>query len=423
MLMVMLVSLLPSGALAAEAPTGATNEVASVEEPTEVEPATGETEETLPVESKTDGTENEDNNETSNTEGTSEGAPVSDDNEKDPAEDGTIGTAKSEETVSAPDALKAPEPVVLNKGAADEIVVSVEDAAPGSSLSASIAIPSDYDEQIKLVAGEDYELLLALDIHLDPIGDWVQVKLQSPLLAYAADERGEQPALYHVYEENGVKRAIQIDFEADWIKGEITFRTKDFSPFVLACPSGGQSSKKLEIMTANAPDEPPMRSSSLSDTNYGDLNYGWNIQWNVAEDGTNYTYDEDGTLLLHPHDRSALNASISIEMSVSAPDAETQQTIPAGAVEFHIPAHLFYGWNGNPADVLSTQVATDPAAAANNKVSFIYRIDGDEIIVSNYEPLEGGTFFAADFAYIANPLDVNGGYPDDTKDHENWWDN
>ena len=97
MLMVMLVSLLPSGALAAEAPTGATNEVAAVEEPTEVEPATGETEETLPVESKTDGTENEDNNETSNTEGTSEGAPVSDDNEKDPAEDGTIGTAKSEE--------------------------------------------------------------------------------------------------------------------------------------------------------------------------------------------------------------------------------------------------------------------------------------------------------------------------------------
>ena len=102
MLMVMLVSLLPSGALAAEAPTGATNEVAAVEEPTEVEPATGETEETLPVESKTDGTENEDNNETSNTEGTSEGAPVSDDNEKDPAEDGTIGTAKSEEAAVEP---------------------------------------------------------------------------------------------------------------------------------------------------------------------------------------------------------------------------------------------------------------------------------------------------------------------------------
>ena len=110
-------------------------------------------------------------------------------------------------------------------------------------------------------------------------------------------------------------------------------------------------------------------------------------------------------------------------MSVSAPDTETQQTIPAGAVEFHIPAHLFYGWNGNPADVLSTQVATDPAAAANNKVSFIYRIEGDDIVVSNYEPLEGGTYFIADFAYIANPLDVNGGYPDDTKDHENWWDN
>ena len=33
MLMVMLVSLLPTGAMAAEAPTGATNEVASVEEP------------------------------------------------------------------------------------------------------------------------------------------------------------------------------------------------------------------------------------------------------------------------------------------------------------------------------------------------------------------------------------------------------
>ena len=78
MLMVMLVSLLPSGALAAEAPTGATNEVAAVEEPTEVEPATGETEETLPAETKTDGTENEGDNETTITEGTSEGASVSD---------------------------------------------------------------------------------------------------------------------------------------------------------------------------------------------------------------------------------------------------------------------------------------------------------------------------------------------------------
>ena len=78
MLMVMLVSLLPTGAMAAEAPTGATNEVAAVEEPTEVEPVTGETEETLPAETKTDGTENEGDNETTITEGTSEGAPVSD---------------------------------------------------------------------------------------------------------------------------------------------------------------------------------------------------------------------------------------------------------------------------------------------------------------------------------------------------------
>lgn len=101
MLMVMLVSLLPSGALAAEAPTGATNEVAAVEEPMEVEPATGETEETLPAETKTDGTENEGDNETTITEGTSEGASVSDGTEASgEATDGGTNEAVSVEEPS-----------------------------------------------------------------------------------------------------------------------------------------------------------------------------------------------------------------------------------------------------------------------------------------------------------------------------------
>ena len=101
MLMVMLVSLLPTGAMAAEAPTGATNEVAAVEEPTGVEPATGETEETLPAETKTDGTENEGDNETTITEGTSEGASVSDGTEATgEATDGGTNEAASVEEPS-----------------------------------------------------------------------------------------------------------------------------------------------------------------------------------------------------------------------------------------------------------------------------------------------------------------------------------
>ncbi len=133
MLMVMLVSLLPSGALAAEAPTGATNEVAAVEEPTEVEPVTGETEETLPAKTKTDGTENEGDNETTITEGTSEGASVSD------------GT---EETASGTEITEASTAGVTSAEVASEVEPTEASAAGETSVEvAPVVEPVDKEEK------------------------------------------------------------------------------------------------------------------------------------------------------------------------------------------------------------------------------------------------------------------------------------
>lgn len=83
MLVVMLVSLLPSGAMAVEAPAGGTDGAVTVEEP----------------QTETDAEENEGitNEETDKSEEVLADTSVSDDKEKDPSEDGTIGTANSGE--------------------------------------------------------------------------------------------------------------------------------------------------------------------------------------------------------------------------------------------------------------------------------------------------------------------------------------
>ena len=315
-------------------------------------------------------------------------------------------------------------PVVLNEGGEDEIRISVDGGTEGRELLAE-QIPDGEAYTAAVEAAEAAggakvaEVLLALALRLSPESEGaLAVTVESGLLR--DPQPSSQPVLFRI--RGGT--ATKLDSALDQSEGRLSFRTEELAQFILVrfAPAAEAADGTRED-AALLRETPQRTSGGLTNDSYGELYYSWNIRWNTVADGTNYTYDADGCLLLHPYDRSSLNASISVELDVSAGDSETQETIPAGAVEFRIPAHLFYGWNDNAADVLSTQVPTDPAAAANNKVSFIYRIEGEEIVISNFEPLEGGTYFTADFAYIANPLDVDGGYPDDSKEHTNWWDN
>ena len=146
----------------------------------------------------------------------------------------------------------------------------------------------------------------------------------------------------------------------------------------------------------------------------------WKIEWSNATDGTNIEYDDDGNLVLHPYDNKNVTAAVTIHLVVNTGNEET--SIPTGAVKFILPGSLFAGWNGNPADIMSTQLTTTPETAT--QADFIYSInDNGDIEVTNFKNI-GTSDFTATFSYTVSPMDVDGGHPK-TENYNtansNWW--
>lgn len=150
------------------------------------------------------------------------------------------------------------------------------------------------------------------------------------------------------------------------------------------------------------------------------VKYSWAIDWATTADGTNFTYDED-VLSIHPANWNAkvkVYARLTMDVNAVKDGAE----IPAGMVKFTVPTHLFYGWNGEAADdfIAPEDLTSDPATSKGN---FYYTIDGDTVTITNHKPLGGTDYFSTQIGWSVDPLDINGGYPDKNKPHDNWWDN
>ena len=179
MLMVMLVSLLPSGAMAAEAPTGATNEVASVVEP----------------QGNTDEAKNEDitNGETDKTEDSSADTSVSDVNENDPTEGDVIDVVPADDTTEETTDEDPTEGV------------TVEDAGLGKTSTEIAAEVEPTDKTVKKdekAAGDSTDLI-------ELLGNGVQMRVTK--VVDGKDEEMNPP--YEV--EKGKKYGIHLRFMAD----------------------------------------------------------------------------------------------------------------------------------------------------------------------------------------------------------------
>ena len=87
------------------------------------------------------------------------------------------------------------------------------------------------------------------------------------------DEKETLPVLYRVCGEDGEKSALILDYTFDPDLSEVSFKTKEFSLFVLAYPAMPELTVTPELAELNRKLEPSAGLNSVSDTNYGDLRY------------------------------------------------------------------------------------------------------------------------------------------------------
>lgn len=155
---------------------------------------------------------------------------------------------------------------------------------------------------------------------------------------------------------------------------------------------------------------------------YSGVKYRWSIKWDTVGDGTNFTYEDDGTLFAHPATQSQIKVAARITTDVNA--VVEGATIPAGMVKFTLPAHFFNAWNDEIVDTFvgPEDLTTSPDTAAGN---FYYTVDEENntVTVINCKPIGGTDYFSTVVKWQVDPLNINGGHPDDSNPGTNWWDN
>ena len=149
------------------------------------------------------------------------------------------------------------------------------------------------------------------------------------------------------------------------------------------------------------------------------LHLSWSFKWingGGSRTGTYHYVDNEKTyLLFHPQEyKSIPNATLQVEVYVAG---SSDNFIPAGSVHMEIPAGIFFGWDGEKVDNVSA--GSLPQKPGTNNLSDFWWYTGTNdynesvIIIENHSDFYGGTKFTAEFSYKVDPLDVNGGYPDE----------
>ena len=126
------------------------------------------------------------------------------------------------------------EPETLTQVYEDRITVSVTDAPEGAVLSVNTPNAEDYMDAISAASGTDFIELMALDISVKTADD---MPLNTPVtVSVKCDDFSELPdetALYHVTNHVAEPIAYSLNKET----ATITFRSQEFSPFVLVLPA------------------------------------------------------------------------------------------------------------------------------------------------------------------------------------------
>ncbi|MBR0417375.1 MAG: Cna B-type domain-containing protein [Firmicutes bacterium] len=274
-----------------------------------------------------------------------------------------------------------------------DFTVTVENAPEGASLSVSEA--TGYDDLIQPFLATEYLVYFALDISLGdirPAEDMTVTVEGDPLINATTTAK-----LLHI--KSGV---AQVVGGYTLLGNKVTFTIPAngddlFSPFIFA--------ESTWHVVRN-------------------LMLNWGFEWvnGGGGAGENYEYTDlaQHNLRFHPQrwimgdytntSVTLQSANVVIKMNVAG---AKDDWLPVGSVRFELPAHVFYSWNGTGVDSVVTQLPKAPNT--NDESVFNWYTDEatGKIIVTNHSPINGGTNFAAEFSYEVDPLDVDGGYPDE----------
>ena len=160
----------------------------------------------------------------------SENVPETAESEK---EEPVSEAEEAEEEPPAAD-IEEPETVTLTQIFEDEITVEAIDAPAGAVLTVEAPHFQDYDAAISAIAGQNYSEAMALDISVknadgSQLAEEVAITVKYDNFRYLT----ESGILYHV--KNGEAERVQYTLNA--ATATITFRAKDFSPFLLILPA------------------------------------------------------------------------------------------------------------------------------------------------------------------------------------------
>ena len=211
---------------------------------------------------------------------------------------------------------------------------------------------------------------------------------------------------------------VEQDEEADE-PAAIVFRTATLDSFALILPGEEELTDNTdEEQIDEEPDVNPNRGES-------DLQLTWDFKWLNGGGSTsgNYHYvdNEKTYLLFHPQQYKGDNrsypikADLQVHVHVAGSDNDK---IPVGRVHIEIPAGIFFGWDGKKADRIDFGTLPQKPAQSPDVCNYWWyegTNDNNEpiIIIENWGELHNGDKFTAQLAYNADPLDINGGCPDE----------
>ena len=88
-----------------------------------------------------------------------------------------------------------------------------------------------------------------------------------------------------------------------------------------------------------------------------------------------------------------------------------EQTAEPGEIEIRIPKSVITGRNGSAADTITVPLPMAPAVA--DGISYNYEIDGDDIVIKNYNSIDSATNLVCQIGYSFMPYQVENGYLND----------
>lgn len=78
-----------------------------------------------------------------------------------------------------------------------------------------------------------------------------------------------------------------------------------------------------------------------------------------------------------------------------------------GALRFELPLHILKDRGGNWADTFDCPYKLESAVADGDDPEFVYKIEGDKVVIYNYKPYISGKAGYIEFAYVTNKLTMD----------------